>query len=76
MKIIYLLAIAGTALIANMASASAQQGSGGGDTTRPSYDFPRAYDRDAYGNETYRYHATPDYRHYRHYRRHHRHYDD
>ena len=56
--------IAGTLMICGVtgaaSSALAQQGGGGGNTTRPSYDNPRAYDRDAYGNETYRYYSSPD----------------
>jgi hypothetical protein len=40
--------------------ALAQMGGGGGNTTRPSYDMPRAYDRDSKGNETYQYHSSPD----------------
>jgi hypothetical protein len=56
--------MAGALMICGAASASnsalAQQGGNSGNTTRPSYDNPRAYDRDAYGNETYRYRSSPD----------------
>jgi hypothetical protein len=57
--------IAGVLVICGAAgaatSALAQQGGGGGgNTTRPSYDNPRAYDRDSSGNETYRYRSSPD----------------
>lgn len=50
---------AGIVLI-SATSAFAQQGGGGGNTTRPSYDMPRAYERDSRGNETYQYHSSPD----------------
>lgn len=68
MKIIYLLAIAGVALAASMTGASADSTGG---TTRPSYDNPRNFDRDAAGNETYRYQAVPG----QHVKKRHRHYD-
>ena len=51
MKIIYPLAIAGAAFVASMTGAQADSAGG---TTRPSYDNPRDYGRDAAGNETYR----------------------
>ncbi len=75
MRPIYPLVIAGAALTGLATPAFAQMG--GGNTTRPSYDMPRAYDRDAYGNETYRYHSSPDYsRHVkRWHHRHHHHYN-
>lgn len=41
------------ACIAGIVPALAQMGGGGGNTGRPSYDNPRLFDRDAYGNETY-----------------------
>lgn len=50
MKTIYALAIAAAAISSSISAASADSGAG---TTRPSYDNPRAYDRDANGNETY-----------------------
>ena len=49
MKIVYAMAIAAAALSCGISAASAQTSG----TTRPSYDNPRAYDRDANGNETY-----------------------
>jgi hypothetical protein len=52
--------MAGVLVICGATAALAQQGGGGGNTTRPSYDNPRAYDRDARGNETYRYYSSPD----------------
>lgn len=51
MKFIYPFAIAGAALAASMTGALADSAGG---TTRPSYDNPRDYGRDAAGNETYR----------------------
>jgi hypothetical protein len=56
MKIIYAMAIAAAALSAGISTASADSTGG---TTRPSYDNPRAYDRDAQGNETYQRTNTP-----------------
>ena len=53
MKTFCILTCTAAALMLSAASASAGMGGGGGDTTRPSYDMPRAYDRDAQGNETY-----------------------
>jgi hypothetical protein len=54
MKKILILTCAATALIATGTAASAQMGGGGSSQTgRPSYDNPRDYDRDRYGNETY-----------------------
>lgn len=52
------LMICGATLAAS--HALAQQGGGGGNTTRPSYDNPENYGRDARGNETYRYRSSPD----------------
>jgi hypothetical protein len=49
-KIILASVIAAFTLIAGINAASAQASGG---TGRPSYDNPRAYDRDAQGNETY-----------------------
>lgn len=57
MKIIYAMAIAAAALSSGISAASADSTGG---TTRPSYDNPRAYDRDANGNETYRRTNTPN----------------
>lgn len=56
MKIMYAMAIAAAALSSGISAASADSTGG---TTRPSYDMPRAYDRDANGNETYRPANTP-----------------
>jgi hypothetical protein len=54
MRTLCILTCAAAALIATGTAASAQMGGGGsGQTTRPSYDNPRDYDRDRYGNETY-----------------------
>lgn len=50
LKIILASSVAAFALIAGMNTASAQSMGG---TGRPSYDNPRAYDRDSAGNETY-----------------------
>jgi hypothetical protein len=54
------LVICGAAGAATSALAQQGGGGGGGNTTRPSYDNPRAYDRDSSGNETYRYRSSPD----------------
>lgn len=47
-KLILASSVAALVLIAGMHTASAQYNTG-----RPSYDNPRAYDRDSAGNETY-----------------------
>jgi hypothetical protein len=52
--------IASAMMICGVTGALAQFGGNGGNTTRPSYDNPRAYDRDARGNETYQYYSSPD----------------
>lgn len=56
MKIIYAMAIAAAALSSGISAASADSTGG---TTRPSYDNPSAYDRDANGNETYQRNTAP-----------------
>ena len=53
MRIVHVFGVTALALTAGTLTASAQMGGGGGNTTRPSYDMPRAYDRDQSGNETY-----------------------
>lgn len=53
MKKLCILTCAAATLIATGTAASAQMGGGDGGTMRPSYDNPRDYDRDRYGNETY-----------------------
>ncbi|HVT56101.1 MAG TPA: hypothetical protein VHD34_08650 [Xanthobacteraceae bacterium] len=55
MKIIYGVAAA-LALAAAATTASAQEPP---NTGRPSYDMPRAYDRDVRGNEDYVYRPIP-----------------
>jgi hypothetical protein len=73
MKIIYGLAAAAVIAAAGATAASAQDSP---NTGRPSYDMPRAYDRDAYGNEDYRYRARPGpHRYHKKKKRHRKHYD-
>lgn len=54
------ISLAAGIVLISATGALAQQGGGGGNTTRPSYDMPRAYERDSQGNETYQYHSSPD----------------
>jgi hypothetical protein len=66
MKIFYFLAAVAAVAAAGTASAQVPPNTG-----RPSYDMPRAYDRDAQGNETYQYRSRPGpHRSHKH-RRHH-----
>jgi hypothetical protein len=53
MRTLCILTCAAVAVIATGTAASAQMGGGSGQTGRPSYDNPRDYGRDRYGNETY-----------------------
>jgi hypothetical protein len=72
-KMIYGL-VAAVALAASATAVSAQEPP---NTGRPSYDMPRAYDRDARGNEDYKYRAVPGphKRHHKKKRHHRKHYD-
>jgi hypothetical protein len=72
MKIIYGLCAA-LGIVAAATTASAQEPP---NTGRPSYDMPRAYDRDARGNEDYVYRPIPGphksrHKKKRHHRKHH-----
>jgi len=72
MRIFYICAAA-AALAATASTASAQTAPS---TGRPSYDMPRAYDRNGNGDETYRYRDFPGQVRRDKQRKHEKHYDD